>query len=119
MTAASYDGDGLRATTTTAAGTQDFVWNTVFQTPQLIMDSASAYIYANAGTAAEQVSLSTGAISYLVADSLGSVRGIVSSSGTLTATTSYDAWGNPERPPVACPVPHRSASPTATPIPAA
>jgi len=29
---------------------------------------------------------------------LGSVRGIVSNSGNLTATTSYDAWGNPQSP---------------------
>ena len=29
-------------------------------------------------------------------DSLSSVRGVVSSTGTLAATTSYDAWGNPE-----------------------
>jgi len=42
------------------------------------------------------VDLSTGTITYLNADSLGSVRGIISSSGSLTATTNYDAWGNPE-----------------------
>jgi hypothetical protein len=29
-------------------------------------------------------------------DALGSVRGIISSTGTLTASTSYDAWGNPQ-----------------------
>jgi RHS repeat-associated protein len=34
-------------------------------------------------------------ITYLVTDALGSVRGTVSSSGSLTATTTYDAWGNP------------------------
>jgi hypothetical protein len=57
---------------------------------------ANAYIY-TAGTApAEQVSLATGAVTYLNTDSLGSVRGIISSSGALTATTSYDAWGNPQ-----------------------
>jgi RHS repeat-associated protein len=35
-------------------------------------------------------------MTYLVSDSLGSVRGTVNSSGTLTGTTSYDAWGNLE-----------------------
>jgi uncharacterized protein RhaS with RHS repeats len=60
------------------------------------MDSANAYIYTDGTAPAEQVNLSTGATSYLIEDSLGSVRGIVSSSGSLTATTSYDAWGNPE-----------------------
>jgi RHS repeat-associated protein len=42
------------------------------------------------------VNLSTGTITYLVGDLLGSVRGTVSSAGALTATTAYDAWGNPE-----------------------
>jgi RHS repeat-associated protein len=37
-----------------------------------------------------------GTPTYLVADSLGSVRGTVSASGTLTGSTAYDAWGNPQ-----------------------
>jgi RHS repeat-associated protein len=45
---------------------------------------------------AEQVNLATGSVTYLVTDSLGSVRGVVSSTGTLTVTMSYDAWGNLE-----------------------
>ncbi|HET9895023.1 MAG TPA: RHS repeat-associated core domain-containing protein [Streptosporangiaceae bacterium] len=96
MTSASYDGNGDRAAATTGTSTQDFVWNTVLQIPQTIMDSTDAYIYAFGLAPAEQVNLSTGTITYLVTDSLGSVRGIVSSSGSLTATTSYDAWGQPE-----------------------
>jgi RHS repeat-associated protein len=60
------------------------------------MDSGNAYIYTGGTAPAEQVNLATGAVTYLVTDSLGSVRGVVSSTGTLTATTSYDAWGNPE-----------------------
>ena len=101
MTAAIYDGNGtLASSTTTPAGgsavTQGFVWNTVSQIPQLIMDTSNAYIYGPSGTPAEQVSLATGAITYLITDSLGSVRGTVDNSGSLTATTSYDAWGNPQ-----------------------
>jgi RHS repeat-associated protein len=42
------------------------------------------------------VRLSTGTIVYLVADSLGSVRGAVASSGSLSGSVDYDAWGNPE-----------------------
>jgi RHS repeat-associated protein len=91
MTAATYDGTGLRASATTASGTQSFVW----EGPRLLMDSSNAYIYTGGTAPAEQVSLSGGTVSYLTADSLGSVRGIVSSSGPLTASTSYDAWGNP------------------------
>ena len=60
------------------------------------MDSTNAYVYGPSGTPFEQVNLSTGAITYLVADALGSVRGVVGATGSLSASTSYDAWGNPE-----------------------
>jgi RHS repeat-associated protein len=97
MTAATYFANGERAAATTAAGTQDFVWNNLPSVPQLLMDSTNAYIYGTGNTPVEQVNLTTGAVSYLLADALGSVRGVVSgSTGSLTATTSYDAWGNPE-----------------------
>jgi RHS repeat-associated protein len=96
MTRAAYDANGHRATAsfTTSGGTvsEGYVWDG----DSLLMDSANAYIYAgNQYTPAEQVNLSTGAITYLITDSLGSVRGTVNGSGTLTGTTSYDAWGNP------------------------
>jgi len=61
------------------------------QIPTLIMDSSCAYIYAGGLAPAEQVSLSGGTITYLAADSLGSVRGTVNSTGTLTGITNYDA----------------------------
>ncbi len=96
MTAASYDGDGLRASATTSAGTQSFNWDLASAAPQLLMDSNNAYIYSGGGSPVEQVNLSTGAVEYLVTDLLGSVRGVVSSSGALTSATSYDAWGNAE-----------------------
>lgn len=93
MTNATYDGSGLRTSETTGSGTQNFVWG---GGTQLLMDSTNAYIYTDGVAPAEQVNLSTGTISYLNTDALGSVRGIVSSSGALTASTAYDAWGNPE-----------------------
>lgn len=97
MSSASYDGDGLRSSETSSpGGTQSFVWNTVSSVPELIMDTTNAYIYGTSGSPVEQVNLSTGATSYLVSDSLGSVRGVVSSSGSLTSSVNYDAWGNPE-----------------------
>jgi RHS repeat-associated protein len=100
MTAATYDGNGLRASTTItptggSAVTQGYVWKAQPQTPQLLMDGANAYVYATGTAPAEQISLATGTITYLVADLLGSVRGTVSPAGALTATTAYDAWGNP------------------------
>jgi RHS repeat-associated protein len=95
LSAASYNGDGLRESATTGSGTQAFDWNLTTPVPQLLMDSASAYIYAAGPGPSEQVNLSTGTVSYLVSDLLGSIRGVVSGSGALTATTSYDAFGNP------------------------
>ena len=99
MSAATYDGDGLRATSTTTSGegpqsTQAFVWET--KAPLLLMDSANAYIYSASGAPAEQVNLSSGTVTYLNTDLLGSVRGIIGSTGSLAATGSYDAWGNPQ-----------------------
>ncbi len=98
MTTAAYDGTGLRASATTSSGAQQFRWDTDSGIPQLLMDSGSAYIYCGGLSPAEQVSLATGTVTYLVTDSLGSVRGTVNSTGTLTGTTSYDAWGNPLTP---------------------
>jgi RHS repeat-associated protein len=100
MTAAIYDAEGRRTAasfTATAGGTsQSNVWG---DGGSLLMDSTNAYIYAgNEYSPAEQVNLATGAVTYLVNDSLGSIRGTVSGSGTLTGTASYDAWGNPQSP---------------------
>jgi RHS repeat-associated protein len=101
MTSASYDAGSLRQSDTiTPAGggssSQSFVWDTVNN--HLLMDSGNAYIYTTGTAPSEQVNLATGAVTYLAADSLGSVRGVVDQSGSLTATTSYDAWGNPQTP---------------------
>ncbi len=101
MTAATYDGNGLRATTTITppagtAVTQNYVWDVLPRVPQLDHGRHQRLHLRRHYAPAEQVSLSTGAITYLVTDSLGSVRGTVSTSGALTGTTSYDAWGNPQ-----------------------
>jgi RHS repeat-associated protein len=95
LSAATYDGQDIRASDTVSGASQTFAWDTSGKMPQLLMDGANAYIYGDGGTPAEQVNLATGTIRYLVADALGSVRGIVSSAGALTATTGYDAFGNP------------------------
>jgi RHS repeat-associated protein len=101
MSAAAYDGTGLRTAATMtpsggSASTQGYVWDVSPGGPDLLMDSTNAYIYAGSGAPVEQVNLATGSATYLVADSLGSVRGTLNSSGALTAATSYDAWGNPQ-----------------------
>jgi len=101
MSSATYDGTGLRtATTTTPSGstatTAQYVWGASGVSPEMLMDSTSAYIYGTGAAPIEQVNLATGTATYLVTDALGSVRGAVSPAGALTGTTSYDAWGNPQ-----------------------
>jgi len=99
MTNATYDGQGMRASTAiTPSGGSSVSQGYVWDGNQLLMDSANAYIYTTGQAPAEQVNLATGTPTYLVTDSLGSVRGTVNSSGTLTGTTGYDAWGNPQTP---------------------
>jgi RHS repeat-associated protein len=61
--------------------------------PELLQDANYAYIYDGGSSPFAQVNLSTGAIQYLLHDSLGSVRGVVSGSGSLTASATFDAWG--------------------------
>ena len=63
---------------------------------QLSWTDSYAYIYDGGAAPAEQVSLSSGAVTYLVVHALGSVRGTANSSGALTGAANYDAWGNPE-----------------------
>lgn len=58
-------------------------------------DSHYAFIYLAGTTPVEQVNRSTGAPNFVLWDSLGSVRAVISSAGNLRGETSYDAWGNP------------------------
>ena len=80
------------------SGLRPVIWTTTTSTPELLRDSSYAYLYASGGTPFAEVNLSSGAVTYLLSDALGSVRALVSSSGALLATTSYDAWGNPRTP---------------------
>jgi RHS repeat-associated protein len=91
----AYNGDGLRMSETTSSVTEQFTWDTASSTPALLVDSTNAYIYGLGNAPIEQVNLSSHAVSYLVTNAVGSVRAVVNSSGTVTATTSYDAYGTP------------------------
>ena len=88
-----YDGTGLRQSETAGSATTYFTWGTEGALPLLLSDGANSYIYGPAGTPVEQVS-SSGTPTYLLADQLGSTRALTNASGSVTATFSYDAWGN-------------------------
>ena len=95
MSAAIYDGNGLRTSDTVGGSAQQFTWDAVSPLPHLLLDGSAAFIYGTGNAPLCQVALSTGAASYLLTDALGSVRAVVSSTGAVVAETSYDAWGNP------------------------
>ena len=88
-----YDGNGLRQSETTGSGTTEFTWDPDASLPLLLSDGANSYIYGPGGTPIEQIS-SGGTPTYLLTDQLGSTRALTNSSGSVTATFTYDAWGN-------------------------
>ena len=59
----------------------------------MITDGSTSYIYGPGGLPVEQIS-SAGIPAYLLQDQLGSTRLITSSTGAVTATYTYDAYGN-------------------------
>ena len=88
-----YDGNGLRQSETTGAGTTEFAWDLEGSLPLLLSDGTNSYIYGPDDTPIEQIS-SSGTPTYLLDDQLGSTRALTNSSGSVTATFSYDPWGN-------------------------
>jgi RHS repeat-associated protein len=93
MSNATYDGNGNRTSVSMGGTQENFTWSPT--SSGLLMDETNAYVYGTSGTPFEQVNLSTGQVSYLATDTIGSVRSVLNSSGSVTASTSYDAWGNP------------------------
>ena len=79
MSAATYDGDNLRTSSTStptggSASTQNYVWDTSGSAPQLVMDSTKAYVYGTGTAPIEQVNLSSGTLTYLLSDQSSAQR---------------------------------------------
>jgi RHS repeat-associated protein len=93
--AVSYttDGDGLRQSRTQSGVTKLFTWDTTTSLPQLLDDGTASYLYGPELQPVAQLDDTTGAISYLHTDRQGSVRLTTDSAGTVTSTTSYNAFG--------------------------
>ena len=89
----AYDGNGLRQSETNGSTTTHFTWDVEGSLPLLLSDGTNSYIYGPSGAPVEQIS-SSGTPTYLLADQLGSTRALTGSSGSVTATFSYDPWGN-------------------------
>ena len=89
----TYDGDGLRAHSTTAGVTTDYIWDTSGDLPLLIADAQNWYLYGADGHPVAQINRTSGDISYLHADLNGSTRATTDETGTRTATWDYTPYG--------------------------
>jgi RHS repeat-associated protein len=94
----TYDGDGLRATTThtTAANTttDTYTWDLSGNLPLLLQDATNTYLYGLGSSPYAQINNTTGAITYLHADQLGSTRTTTDNTATTTGTWTFDTYGN-------------------------
>lgn len=89
----AYDGNGLRASQTIAGTTTYMVWDMAEGLPLLLSDTTNSYIYGPGGLPFEQIS-SGGTVTYLHHDQQGSTRLLTGSTGTVTGSTTFDAYGN-------------------------
>ncbi|HET9656648.1 MAG TPA: RHS repeat-associated core domain-containing protein [Kineosporiaceae bacterium] len=91
----TYDGDGLRAAAAHTTGTTDtFLWDVAGNLPLLLQDTTNTYLYGLGSSPYAQINRTTGAITYLHADNLGSTRTTTDTTGATTSTWTYDLYGN-------------------------
>jgi RHS repeat-associated protein len=94
-----YNGDGLRMSDVVAgtSGTEQFTWDVSGSVPRLIECRSLYYLYGPNVMSAPIEEIAVGGSptnQYLVSDPTG-VRELISSSGTLITSASYDSYGNP------------------------
>jgi RHS repeat-associated protein len=89
----TYDGNGLRASQTISGTASFLTWNPTGGIPLLLNDTTNSYIYGPGGLPVEQIT-SAGTVTYLHHDQQGSTRLLTGSTGTVTGSTTYDAYGN-------------------------
>ncbi|HEY3212385.1 MAG TPA: RHS repeat-associated core domain-containing protein [Actinomycetota bacterium] len=87
----AYDGDGVRSRATVDGNQSNFLVDTLDGLPTLVDDGSKAYLHAD-GALSE---ISAGGATQVLADGLGSVRGLADTNGSLVASQSYEAFGTP------------------------
>jgi RHS repeat-associated protein len=88
----AYNGDGLRISETTAAGTQHFAWDATPAVPEVISDGTDSYIYGPQNLPIEQVD-GSGTPTYFFHDANGSTRALLNAAGGIASTFRYTAYG--------------------------
>jgi RHS repeat-associated protein len=89
----AYDGNGLRASQTISGTTTYLTWDMTEGLPLILNDTTNSYIYGPGGLPVEQIS-SAGTVTYLHHDQQGSTRLLTGATGTVTGSTTFDAYGN-------------------------
>ena len=89
----AYNGEGLRDSQTISGTTTHLAWDMTESLPLILSDETNSYIYGPGGLPVEQIS-SGGTITYLHHDQQGSTRLLTGSAGTVTGSTTFDAYGN-------------------------
>ncbi len=89
----AYNGYKLRASQTISGTTTYLTWDMTESLPLLLSDTTNSYIYGPGGLPIEQIS-SGGTVTYLHHDQQGSTRLLTGSTGTVTGSTTFDAYGN-------------------------
>ncbi len=90
----TYDGDGLRTNKTGLTGAEPYTWDTTAPIPEIIGDANTAYVTGPGGLPLEQITPAR-AVHYYHQDQLGSTRAITDQTGNVSATNTYDPYGNP------------------------
>jgi RHS repeat-associated protein len=88
----AYDGNGLRTSQTISGTTTYLIWDFSETLPLLLSDGTNSYIYGPGGLPVEQINGETP--TYLHHDQQGSTRLLTGSAGTVTGSTTFDAYGN-------------------------
>jgi RHS repeat-associated protein len=89
----AYDGDGLRSSKTVAGSTSQFTWDTTGDTPVLLSDGATDYVYGPGNAPVEQFGAGGANPLYYFSDVHGSTTELTNSAGSVAGTYSYTPWG--------------------------
>ena len=92
----AYDGDGLRTLAETSDGAAAFTWSRAGDSPMLLGDGTSWFVYGPGGMPLEEIR-GDGTVRWLHVDQTGSVRAVTDESGGVVATSAWDAYGKLER----------------------
>jgi RHS repeat-associated protein len=89
----SYDCDGL-CSSVTRDGAQTDTWDTATSSlPLLLSDGGGDYLHGPGDQAIEQIDSTSGTVTYLQHDQIGSTRTLTDQNGDAVGSCSYDAYG--------------------------